>query len=160
MKPDGDIIWGNWNGYQTGMPRQTRFNINDFDPDVLTLVWSGQIAKHVITGDWDFIIHLDNDVAPEIKIFTGEYEGLRTEVIIGATSVRITIYDAPDITVAKEIIFDDCPLVLHMADSRMIELIKSGADGNTDSIGISYIMPFINPEDVVSVTFRGTEIGR
>ena len=158
MKPDGDIIWGNRDSYQSGMPRQTRLNIGDLDPDVLTLVWSGHLAKHVITGDWDFIIHMDNDTAPEIKIFTGEYEGLRIEVIVGATSVRVRIYDAPDIDAAKEIVFNDCPLVLHITDGRIIETIKSGAEGGTDVIGISYIMPFIDPEEVVSVTFRGTEI--
>jgi len=143
---------------------ESMFNINDIDPNDLTLIWRGDMAEHIIPGNWEFTISTGN-VAIQAGEFHGLFDGMRTEVNVNTTGVRIYIYDAPDFNTAGEMARHDSPLILHMADGTTIDLPEKGAaEGGTDVILIAYYfdfldIDFINPEDVVRVTFRGVEIG-
>jgi len=139
---------------------ESKFSIDDIDPNDLTLVWRGDRAEHILPGSWEFIISTDN-IAIQAGEFHGFFEGLRTKVNINTTGVRVYMYDAPDFNTAGEIVSNDNPLVLYFADGTTMDLPEKGAaEGGTDVIFVAYYFDdFINPEDVVRVTFRGVEIG-
>jgi len=134
------------------------FNIGSANPDNYTIVWIGSRAEHIITGSWEFVID-KGDVNLKSKTFTGIYEGLQTEITVNALNVKVEIYNAQTFNKAKDITdrFWEQPLTLNMKDGKKMELLPGGSEGATDIIYITYYMDFINPEDVVCITFEGIE---
>ncbi|MCL2629007.1 MAG: hypothetical protein FWD44_10000, partial [Oscillospiraceae bacterium] len=157
MKPNGEIIWSRFSvGSDT---TKISFNIGDINPNDLALVVAGARAEQVINGQWSFNVAIDDTVILEPGKFIGEYNGLRTEVDVGATHVRITVHNAAKRAIVNDIVFDESPILLHMADGKTIVVQRGGASGDAEIIGIDYFMDFINPGDVVSIEFLGVKIG-
>jgi len=153
MQPDGEIIWSRGGSMTYGIPGWEReFNIGAVNPYDLTLVWSGERAEYVMSGNWEFTISGEAVLDPGVR--RGYFEGSPTEVFLGGTSVEvlITVVDSFDI-------FQENPLVLYLADGTTVEPRFNGAEGGFDVVTLQYSMEFIHPEDVVRVTFRGVAIG-
>ena len=112
---------------------------------------STEYAEHTMLGNWEFVI--PNDTALQAGIFKGYFEGHRTQVTLGATNVEIEIF------VGNFDIFQENPLVLYLVDGTTVEPRFNGAEGGCDMATLQYSMDFIHPEEVVRITFRGTEIG-
>ena len=111
------------------------------------------MAEHIIPGNWIFTIATDN-IGIQAEIFHGYYEGHRIEVIISTTEVNARISGWTDWDTIAEL-FNEDSLVLYLSDGTTVLPKISGAEGSY----IGYDMGFINPDDVVRVTFRGIEIG-
>ena len=159
QKPDGEILWhySARNITSDFSEAEIMFSI-DAITDEHTFIWEGHRAKHVIKGNWEFTITGETGLAE--STFNAVVEGLHTEITVSSLGVNVYIYDAPDFETSREMVFShqDFGLVLHLSDGTTLEPIASGAEGGTDVILISYFMDFINPKDVVKVTFRDTEL--
>jgi len=154
MRPDGEIIWPSGGTIHYGVPgEQCHFGLAGISPYELTLVWTGQVAEHVMSGNWEFTIP-GGDTALDPGGFSGYFEGNPTEVFLGGTSVEVLIT-----VVGSFDIFQENPLVLYLADGTIVEPRFNGAEGGFDVATLQYSMEFIHPEDVVRVTFRGIAIG-
>jgi len=130
------------------------FNIGNLNPNELTLVWRGDIAEHIITGNWEFTIA--GDTSMQAGVFRGYFEGHIMEVNISTTSVSVDIIDWTDWDFILELFYnEEGALALYLADGTRIVPRLGGADGGF----LGYEMNFINPTDVVRVTFHGVEIG-
>ena len=130
------------------------FSIENLDPYDLTLVWKGDIAERIITGNWEFTVV--SGTSMQQGVFHGYFEGHNIEVNISTTRVSVDITDWTDWDFILEL-FDneEGALVLYLADGTVIVPNPGGADGGL----LGYEMEFINPADVIRVTFRGVEIG-
>ena len=148
MKPDGEIIWfGDGGG---------TIDIGGSCPHELVFVWSGLRAEHIFTGNWDFTITPD-DTALKPGTFIGEFEGHHAEVVVSATNARVRIYGIDRDTMDE--IWEEDSLALYLADGTTV-LPSIGASEVSSYLAlIVYDMEFINPEEVVRVTFRGIPIG-
>jgi len=159
QKPDGEILWHHSARNITSdfSEAEIMFSIDEIT-DEHTFVWEGHRAKHFIKGNWEFTITGETGLAE--STFNAVVEGLRTEVTVSSLGVNVYIYDAPDFETSREMVLShqDFGLILHLADGSMVEPVAGGAEGGTDVVLISYIMDFINPKDVVMVTFRDTDI--
>ena len=162
MMPDGETIWAN--GISTNHETGERFadiEIGSLSPDDLTLVWYGQRADHTMTGNWEFTVSGDNLL--ETRWLDGEFEGNSVQVCLGATLVEFQISAN---YLNEEFPYTNFPYDLEASDAVTILL----TDGTTvhprfsasmvDSMtaSFSYDMGFVNPIDVVSVTFCGVTI--
>ena len=163
MKPNGEIIWDCLNQVDVSTQvRQNVYELRDTDPNDLTLVWSGSRAEYTITGNWEFTVSGEN--ALHERTISGEFEGHRAEVELGATSIEFTFF-TDDIDRAFQ--YDgkaDDAVVIHLTDGSIIYPILSFIGRSNDTIGptittFGYVMDFVDPVDVESVTFYGVTIG-
>jgi len=153
MRPDGEIIWPSGGTVHYGIPGgRSYFDIGAIDPYDLTLVWTGRVAGHVMSGNWEFTIP-GGDTVLDPGGFSGYFEGYPVRVTLGATNVEVEIF------IGDFDIFQENPLVLYLADGTTVEPRFNGAEGGHDMATLQYSMEFIHPEDVVRITFRGVEIG-
>jgi len=152
--PDGETIWSNSGAVGVGVPgQQDFFEIGNTDPNDLTLVWRGIRAVNTITGNWEFTVTGENIINP--LILNGVFEGNDIEIVIGATVV--------DIKVFADYYNTDFPYDIH-AENRVTLMLKDGTTVQTKVSGVMYddtiasfvyYMNFVDPADVVSVTFYG-----
>jgi hypothetical protein len=162
MKPNGETIGlsGARNHFLSNdsfsiVGVESYFNIGNIDPNDLTLVWRGDMAEHIIPGNWEFTIATDNRSIQQ-GVFHGYYEGHQIEVDISTTRATVHILGWTDWEAISKL-FDEDSLVLYLADGTTVLPKIGGAEGAY--IGYD-IVDFINPGDIVRVTFRGVEIGR
>jgi len=132
---------------------ESYFGIGNADPNDLTLVWRGDIAQHILAGNWEFTIATGN-IAIQPGLFEGYYEEHRIVVNISTDRVNVHILDWTDWAAISEL-FNEDSLVLYLADGTTVLPKIGGAEGSY----IGYDMDFINPGDVIRVIFRGVEIG-
>ena len=159
QKPNGDILWANSSRNITNDSSEIELTFKiETITDEHIFVWEGHRPKHVIKGNWEFTI--TGETGLEEKVFNAVVDGLKTEIKVSSLGVSVYMYDAPDFDTSREIVLNhhNLELVLHLADGSVIKPIAGGAEGGTDIILISYIMDFINPNDVVKVTFCGVDI--
>ncbi|MCL2427450.1 MAG: hypothetical protein FWD05_14080 [Oscillospiraceae bacterium] len=159
MTPSGEVFWAEL-GEVTPEIRNGTINIGDADPNSLVFVWGGLQAERIIRGNWDFTVTID--ARPEPGRFIGEYAGMRTEVAITATTVRVYLRDLMNygtldemLEFSNEVWEMDNSLVLYLADGTIVMPRLGASEGGL----FAYDMEFTHPEDVVRLTFRGVQIG-
>ena len=116
----------------------------------------------IFTGSWEFAISSDN--ALEQRKFYGAFEGNRTEVTLRGMGIEFRIY--ADYT-SDEFPYSSFPhdyktdgtVLIHLSDGTTVQpMLSSLSCDNTPVAVFSYSTGFVNPADVVSVTFCGTTI--
>ena len=119
-------------------------------------------GETTIAGNWEFSISSEN-VLKE-RILYGEFEGYKAEVFIGGTGVEIAIFadytseQFPYTGFPYEIDTEEA-MVINLADGTTAHTrFNSSLCDNTPMATFGYGMSFVNPEDVVSITFCGTTI--
>jgi hypothetical protein len=134
------------------------FEIGDADPNDLTLVWRGRRADYAVTGDWEFTISGDDTLKP--KVIEGIIDDNFAQAVIGATSIDFRIGAG---YYGKPLPFDpeaDGVVEILLGDGTTITpKFSSWATRDGEHTQIGYMMPFINPDGVVSVRFNGVAFG-
>ena len=157
MALDGEVIWAN--GVSVNAMTGEHFaeiEIGSLNPYDLALIWNGERADYTMTGNWEFAVSGDNVLEP--RIYNGEFEGYETQVTIGATSVGIEILaDYLNNEFPYELTaIDGVTLMLTLSDGTIVYPKFSSSMNDSMMASFGYAMGFVNPADVVSVTFCGT----
>ena len=157
MTLDGEAIWTNGVSVNAMTGEHfARIEIGSLNPDDLTLIWNGERADHTMTGSWEFAVSGDNVLEP--RKYKGEFEGYEAQVTIGATSVGIEILaDYLNNEFPYELTaIDGVTLMLTLSDGTIVYPKFSSSMNDSMMASFGYVMGFVNPADVVSVTFCGT----
>ena len=165
MSPDGETIWGDGISTNTMTGERCAYiEIGKANPDDLTLVWNGQRADHTITGNWEFTISGGNLL--ETRWLDGEFEGNSIRVLLGATLVEFQISadylgDNDEFPLTNSFPYDPMAseaATILLADGTTVYPRFSASMLDSMTASFSYEMGFVNPVDIVSVTFCGTTI--
>jgi len=153
------------------------FDLGTTEPENLFLSWTNLRADHIVIGNWEFIIPGDNLIEP--RTFIGELNGYHTELLISPTIVEVNIdgfvnmrregyedyeIEWPFYEWPAGIYLEDT-LALHLADGTTVKprlvIVWAGFEDifDDDRPSLRYEIEFINPNDIVSITFLGVEMG-
>jgi hypothetical protein len=154
QKPNGEIIWSPHSSFDERSMRWTDdFELGDADPDDLTLVWTGRRADVAFTGDWTFDVSGENVIAP--RKMSGSVDGNAAQALIGATSVEIKVFAD---YYANPMPFDpheEGAVAITLTDGTTVIPKAEATARDPEGATFKYTMPFINPDEVASVTFGG-----
>jgi len=143
-------------------------------------------ADIIYNGPWEISIYINNETVNKINpgFIETSYMGFYTTVAIRATSFEVRVFAAEGVPfysretywidgdLRVDIYYDDNDLpkpsfesrtgdvVITLSDGRTVEPIIDSTSNDDTLACYSYIMDFINPEDVVSVMFFGVELIR
>ena len=157
MLPDAEVIYSSFGEDFEGVLGQSEwFEVGDIDIGELTLVWGGGQFEHVMTGNWEITVFSGNVL--EARELHGEFEGHGTRVILGATLVEIQIFtDYYSKGFPYDVMEADAVTIL-LKDETVINTRHFASWVDQTTASFSYNMGFVNPSDVVSVTFCGVTI--
>jgi len=163
MKPDGEVILSHFGAIMpVGFRGQlNRFPIGDMDLSDLTLVWYGVAADHTMVGNWEFAVSDDNILGEQM--FEGEFEGHRTVVVLGGTSLEIRIYEPQEslLYALQNETLENLAINVLLSDGTTIYALPDMSNVWSERRArISYVTSFVHPDDVVSVTFLGAVFDR
>lgn len=175
---DQSPIWA-FDGYSVNDESRSVmfFDIGTANLEDFRLDWMKMSARDIMFGDWKFVIPSVNLIGS--RTFVGKIDGYNAEIIISALGARIYVdgfvnmrregYEDYDI---EWLFYGEWPadiyienaLVLYLADGTTIEpkLVSARedpADTHDNRAFFVYDMEFVNPDNIVSVTFLGVEIG-
>jgi hypothetical protein len=164
---DGTKEYGN-----TGWTWTYEFEIGTADPNDLTLVWQGKKVDTTVTGDWAFTVSADNILKPHT--IEGTIDGNYAQAIIGGTGLSLNIVGnvlnsefldrikkVSAISTANggaDVTFDDLTVEgigILLTDGTIVSPKFGDCYAGEDMSRLSFITEFVNPDDVVSVTFFG-----